>query len=78
MSRVLTPAFSIFFILLQLDPRQIVEEAQRRSRRRDLHHVARVGESPEQLRDLHRRDRSRYPQQNASQKRLPRQPDEEA
>jgi Outer membrane lipoprotein-sorting protein len=31
MSRVLTPAFSIFFILLQLDPRQIVEEAQRRT-----------------------------------------------
>src|SRR5437867_4359725 len=31
MSRVLISAFSIFFALLQLDPRQIVEEAQRRT-----------------------------------------------
>ena len=31
MSRVLTSAFSTFFVLLQVDPRQIVEEAQRRT-----------------------------------------------
>src|SRR5881296_3225235 len=31
MSRVLTTAFNISFVLLQLDPRQIVEEAQRRT-----------------------------------------------
>src|SRR5881296_245333 len=31
MSRVLTTAFNISFVLLQLDPRQIVEEAQRRA-----------------------------------------------
>src|SRR2546428_9918892 len=31
MSRVLTTAFNISFVLLQIDPRQIVEEAQRRT-----------------------------------------------
>src|SRR5947208_5543704 len=31
MSRVLTAAFNISFVLLQIDPRQIVEEAQRRT-----------------------------------------------
>src|SRR5216117_2011458 len=31
MSRVLTAAFDIFFVLMQIDPRQIVEEAQRRT-----------------------------------------------
>ena len=31
MSRVLTSAFSIFFVLFEVDPRQIVEEAQRRT-----------------------------------------------
>src|SRR5437763_8822403 len=31
MSRVLTSAFSTFFVLLQVDPRQIGEEAQRRT-----------------------------------------------
>src|SRR5438876_12420763 len=31
MSRVLTTAFNISFVLLQIDPRQIVEESQRRT-----------------------------------------------
>src|SRR5438132_11168573 len=31
MSRVLTAAFDIFFVLMQIDPRQIVEESQRRT-----------------------------------------------
>src|SRR5438477_1183299 len=38
MSRVLTTAFNISFVLLQIDPRQIVEEAQRRTMTQSQHY----------------------------------------
>src|SRR5213596_944152 len=38
MSRVLTAAFDIFFVLMQIDPRQIVEESQRRTMTQSQHY----------------------------------------
>src|SRR5213593_3896521 len=38
MSRVLTTAFNISFLLLQIDPRQIVEESQRRTMTQSQHY----------------------------------------